>query len=305
MKKLRDFVDSPGFQNAILIVIAINSIIMGLQTSKTIVNAAGGILDILDYICLGIFIIELVLKLIAYGGKFFTDGWNWFDVIVIACSLVSGLAFLKVLRVFRVFRVFRSLKALKGLKAMRLVSRLDKLRLIIGAIGKSVPGISWTAVLLLLIYYIFGLIGVTLFGEAFPDWFGTLGKSIYTLFQVMTLESWSMGISRPVMEVFGWAWVYFVPFVLISSFVVMNVVVGIVVNSISEVQEQLAKEREERLAAKVAGNGAGTAEAGASEGTGSDSKSDKEETDEALNKDDLKKELEALKVQIAKIEKML
>ncbi len=131
---------------------------------------------------------------------------------------------------------------------MRLVSRLDKLRMIIGAIGRSIPGISWSAVLLLLIYYIFALIGTTLFGEAFPDWFGSIAKSLYTLFQVMTLESWSMGISRPVMEVFGWAWVYFVPFVLISSFVIMNVVVGIVVNSISEVQAELSagkKKKEE------------------------------------------------------------
>jgi len=300
MKKLRALVDSNGFQNAILIVIVINSIIMGLQTSKTIVANIGNVLEIIDYICLAIFIVEILLKLIAYGGKFFTDAWNWFDVIVIICSVISGLAFLKVLRVFRIFRVFKTLKALKGLKAMRLVSRLDKLRMIIGAIGKSIPGISWTAVLLLLIYYIFGIIGTTLFGEAFPDWFGTLGKSIYTLFQVMTLESWSMGISRPVMEAFGWAWVYFVPFVLISSFVVMNVVVGIVVNSISEVQEQLAKEREERAAAKAEKkNGAEEASSIAAEDkTGV-------ETSEDINKEDLKKELEALKVQIAKIEQLL
>lgn len=297
MKKLRSLVDSNGFQNAILIVIIINSIIMGLQTSKTIVANVGNVLEILDYICLAIFIVEILLKLIAYGGKFFTDAWNWFDVIVIICSVISGLAFLKVLRVFRIFRVFRTLKALKGLKAMRLVSRLDKLRMIIGAIGKSIPGISWTAVLLLLIYYIFGIIGTTLFGEAFPDWFGTLGKSIYTLFQVMTLESWSMGISRPVMEAFGWAWVYFVPFVLISSFVVMNVVVGIVVNSISEVQEQLAKEREERATAKAEKKaGAESIKASSDAETA---------TSEEVDKENLKLELEALKAQIAKIEKML
>lgn len=297
MKKLRGLVDSSAFQNAILIIIAINSIIMGLQTSKAITGTAHGamILDVLDYICLGIFIVEILLKLIAYGGKFFTDGWNWFDVAVIVCSLVSGLAFLKVLRVFRVFRVFRSLKALKGLKAMRLVSRLDKLRMIIGAIGKSIPGISWTAILLLLIYYIFALIGVTLFGEAFPEWFGNIGRAIYTLFQVMTLESWSMGISRPVMEAFGWAWVYFVPFVLISSFVVMNVVVGIVVNSISEVQEQLSKERDARIASKVVNK----------ESEKNDSLVSDEGEATEINKEELKKELDALKAQISKIEKLL
>ena len=247
MKKIRNIVESAWFQNAILIVIALNAVIMGLQTSDSINSAIGPVLCVLDYICLGIFIFEILLKFLAYGIRFFTDGWNWFDLIIVVCSLFSGLAFLKVLRVFRIFRIFRTFKALKGLKAMRMVSRLDKLRMIIGAIGKSIPAISWTAVLLLLIYYIFALIGTSLFGEAFPDWFGTIGKSLYTLFQVMTLESWSMGISRPVMEVFGWAWLYFVPFVLVSSFVVMNVVVGIVVNSISEVQAQLTKEKHPEL----------------------------------------------------------
>ena len=247
MKKIKNLVEAAWFQNTILIVIAINAIIMGLQTSPAIEAAVGPVLAVLDYICLGIFIIEIILKLFAYGIRFFTDGWNWFDLIIVVCSVFSGLAFLKVLRVFRIFRIFRTFKALKGLRAMRLVSRLDKLRMIIGAIGRSIPGISWSAVLLLLIYYILALIGTTLFGEAFPDWFGSIAKSLYTLFQVMTLESWSMGISRPVMEVFGWAWVYFVPFVLISSFVIMNVVVGIVVNSISEVQAELSagKKKEE------------------------------------------------------------
>jgi voltage-gated sodium channel len=254
MKKIKTLVESSWFQNAILIVIAINAVIMGLQTSATVNAAIGPLLVVLDYICLGIFILEILLKLIAYGFRFFTDGWNWFDLIIVVCSVFSGLAFLKVLRVFRIFRIFRTFKALKGLRAMRMVSRLDKLRMIIGAIGKSIPGISWTAVLLLLIYYIFALIGTSLFGEAFPEWFGSIGKSLYTLFQVMTLESWSMGISRPVMEAVSWAWLYFVPFVLISSFVVMNVVVGIVVNSISEVQEQLTREKHPELAEKKDGD---------------------------------------------------
>ncbi|MCR4617293.1 MAG: ion transporter [Lachnospiraceae bacterium] len=245
MKKVRSLVESAAFQNAILIVIGINSIIMGLQTSPEICAAIGPVLNVLDMICLGIFVIEILLKLVAYGIRFFTDGWNWFDLIVVVCSLISGLSFLKVLRVFRIFRVFKVLKSIKGIRAFRLVSRMDKLRLVFEAIRKSIPGISWSGALLLLIYYIFALIGTTVFGTAFPEWFGNIGKTFYTLFQVMTLESWSMGISRPVMEVFPWAWIYFVPFVLLSAFVIMNVVVGIVVNSISEVQMELSKEREE------------------------------------------------------------
>ncbi len=282
MKKIKSLVETAWFQNFILIVIAINAVIMGLQTSPEIEAAIGPVLVVLDYICLGIFIIEILLKLLAYGIKFFKDGWNWFDLIIVVCSIFSGLAFMKVLRVFRIFRIFRTLKALKGLRAMRMVSRLDKLRLIIGAIGKSVPGISWSAVLLLLIYYIFALIGTSLFGTAFPEWFGDIPKSLYTLFQVMTLESWSMGISRPVMEVFGWAWLYFVPFVLISSFVIMNVVVGIVVNSISEVQAQLSSEKKSD--------------------TGEDSK---EQDDKEADIATLQAKLADMEKQLSRIEKMI
>lgn len=238
MKKVKALVENNIFQNVILGVIVFNSIIMGFQTSPEIVSVIGSALEILDTICLVIFIIEIILKFLAYGIRFFTSGWNIFDLIIVVISVISGLAFMKVFRTFRVFRVFRSLKALKSLKGMRslrMVSGLKNLRIIVEAIGKSIPGIFWSAILMLLVYYMFALMGTSLFGEDFPDWFGTMGKSMYTLFQVMTLESWSMGISRPVMEVFEWAWLYFVPFVLIASFLIMNVVVGIVVNSISEV----------------------------------------------------------------------
>lgn len=238
MEKLKKFIESRAFETFILVVIILNAILIGLQTIPAINNAAGFILEILDYIFLGIFIIEMILKLIAYRLSYFKDGWNWFDMLIILVSVFSNLSFLSSFRVFRIFRVFRSLKAMRS---MRMVSSLRHLRVIVVAIGRSIPSIAWTGMLLILIYYIFSIIGVTLFGEAFPDWFGDIGKSMYTLFQVMTLESWSMGISRPVMEVFPLAWIYFVPFVLISSFIVMNVVVGIVVNAISEVAEETKK----------------------------------------------------------------
>ncbi|MBO6231246.1 MAG: ion transporter [Ruminiclostridium sp.] len=243
MEKLRKFVDSSAFQNTILVVIILNSIILGLQTSPAVMSSFGGVLDILDTVCLGIFIVEMLLKMAAYKFiGYFKSAWNWFDFIIIITSLLSGLAVLSSVRILRVFRVFRSLKGLRGFK---MISSLKPLQVIIAAIGRSIPGISWTALLLIIIYYIFSIIGVTQFGEAFPEWFGDIPKAMYTLFQVMTLESWSMGISRPVMEVFDYAWAYFVPFVLISSFVMMNVVVGIVVNAISEVAEFNKKEEHE------------------------------------------------------------
>ncbi|MGN0346205.1 MAG: ion transporter [Lachnospiraceae bacterium] len=235
MKSIKKLVENMVFQNIILGVIFFNAIIMGLQTSPMIVSKIGNILLILDTICLFIFIMEIILKLLAYGIRFFIDGWNLFDLLIVMISILSSLSFLTVFRVARIFRVFRSFRAFKGIRSLKLISGLKHLRIIVEAIGKSIPGICWSAVLLLLIYYMFAIMGTDLFGKQFPDWFGSIGASMYTLFQVMTLESWSMGISRPVMEVYGWAWIYFVPFVLIASFIVMNVVVGIVVNAISEV----------------------------------------------------------------------
>ena len=243
MEKLKKFVESSVFQNTILIVIVINSIVLGLQTSSEVNNSIGGVLEVIDLICLGIFVAEMLLKMGAYKFfGYFKSGWNWFDFIIVMTSILSGLAILSSFRILRVFRVFRSLKGLRGFK---MVSSLKPLQIIISAIGKSLPGISWTALLLLIIYYIFSIIGVSQFGEVFPDWFGNIPKAMYTLFQVMTLESWSMGISRPVMAEFDFAWAYFVPFVLISAFIMMNVVVGIVVNAISEVAEMNKKEEHE------------------------------------------------------------
>lgn len=250
MSKIKKFVENQVFQNFILGVIVFNCVLMGLQTSAVLTAKCGDLLNLLDNICLGIFIVELGLKIIAYNKNFLKDGWNIFDTIIVLMSLFSSMAFLSSLRIFRIFRVFRSLKALKSFRGFRMISSLKKLQVIIMAIVKSLPSIAWTGGLLLLVYYIFALMGVSFFGAAFPEWFGDLGKTMYTLFQVMTLESWSMGIARPVMEAYPVAWLYFVPFVLISSFIVMNVVVGIVVNAISDVtandkQEEIKDSAEE------------------------------------------------------------
>ncbi len=267
LKFLRKITDSMIFQNIILGIIIFNAALMGLQTISGLSPEAVNVLSTLDTVCLGIFIAEMLLKMAAYRLDYFRDGWNWFDMVIILVSVVSGMSFLSAFRAFRVLRVFRSLKALRG---MKLVSSVKHLQVIILAICRAVPSIIWTGLLMMLIYYIFAIIGVSTFGEAFPEWFGSLGKAMYTLFQVMTLESWSMGISRPVMEVYPMAWIYFVPFVLISSFIVMNVVVGIVVNSISEVttEKDSAKRAEDESS-------------------------------------DLSAELDALKDHIAKIEKLL
>ena len=273
IKGLRKIVDGNVFQGIILFVIVFNSVIMGIETIKDLPAGAVSALATINMVCLIIFIVEIIVKLLAYGLDYFKDPWNWFDVIIVGVSMASGLAFMSAFRAVRVLRVLKSLKALRGTK---LIGHVRKLQIIIDAIVKSIPSIGWTGVLLLLIYYIFALIGVNLFGEAFPDWFGTIGKAMYTLFQVMPLESWSMGISRPVMAEFSYAWAYFVPFVLLSSFVVMNVVVGIVVNAIDEVNAESAAE-----AAKEA------------------------EASSEVSREDLLKEMHALREHLDRLEKTL
>ena len=215
-------VEARWFQVTALAVIFLNAVVLGLQTSPSVDKMFGGWLERIDEWCIVAFIVELLLKMLAYRWGFCRSGWNWFDFFVVALSIVPDMGMFSLVRIFRVLRVFR------------LISGMRHMRIILSAIVRSLPGVTWAGMLLLLVYYVYGIIGTNLFGEAFPQWFGSLGKSVYSLFQVMTLESWSMGIARPVMERFPYAWVFFVTYILLSAFIVMNIVVGIVLNSIGD-----------------------------------------------------------------------
>lgn len=231
-EKLTRFTESDMTQNAILALIILNSIVLGLETSDAITQACGGVLEVINVICLVVFTLEVVLKIYLYKGSFFKDGWNLFDFFIVAVSLVPTGGVFSSFRMLKVFRVFRSFRSL------RMVTKLGRLRLIVQAIISSIPSIAWTSLLLGIIYYIFAISGTELFGESFPEWFGSLPTTLYTLFKIMTLESWSMGICRPVMEIYPWAALYFIIFILFTAFIVLNVVIGVVVNTIGELSEQ-------------------------------------------------------------------
>ncbi len=233
-KLIVDIVKSSKFQNFILLIIIINSIIMGLETSNALMCHIGVLLNIANHICLGIFILEIALKLIVYKKSFWHNRWDVFDFFIIVISIISVLPAISSFRIFRLLRIVRNLK---------LVISTKPFQVIVTAIWKSLPGISWTTGFLFIIFYIYALLGTSLFGLKFDAWFGSLGKSLYTLFQVMTMESWSMGISRPVMQEYPFAWLYFISFILVSSFFIMNIIVGIVVNAVSEVSS-LSQENE-------------------------------------------------------------
>lgn len=206
-------------------VILFNAVILGLETSATAMRHAGGLIITLDRICLAIFVVEIAAKLVARGPRFFRDGWNVFDFVIVGVALMPATQGLSVLRSLRILRL------------LRIVSVTPRLRRVVEGFLAALPGMASVFVLLAIFFYIFAVIATKLFGPEFPDWFGTLGRSAYSLFQIMTLDSWSSGFSRTVMGAFPWAWLFFVPFVLITAFVVMNLVVGLIVNSLQEAHQ--------------------------------------------------------------------
>ncbi len=203
-------------------VIIFNAVILGLETSPAAMAQAGGLILALDAACLAFFVVEILLKLFAYGGRFFRSGWNLFDLAIVGISLVPASAGMSVLRALRILRV------------LRLVSVAPRLRRVVEGFVTALPGMGSVFVLMAIIFYIAAVMATKLFAASFPEWFGSLGQSAYTLFQIMTLESWSMGIVRPVMESYPYAWAFFVPFIMVTTFAVVNLLVGLIVNSMQD-----------------------------------------------------------------------
>ncbi|MDQ2070497.1 ion transporter [Natronospira bacteriovora] len=232
------WIESSIPRNFIIALIVINAALLGLQTSETVVAAVGDWMRLANTLIVAVFVVEILIKLIAWGPRFFRNGWNVFDFLIVAVSLVPDSAGLSVLRALRILRV------------LRLLSTVGHLRVVTESLLKAIPGIGWIGLLLLIVFYVFGVMGTELFGDAFPRQFGNVGASMYSLFQIMTLEGWSEDIARPVMDVYPYAWVYFIVFILMSSFTVLNLFIGIIVNSMQELhwteEEAKQSEREEK-----------------------------------------------------------
>ncbi|PUB17618.1 ion transporter [Yoonia sediminilitoris] len=216
------FLESSTVAAVIIGVIIFNAILLGLETSDAIMDKFGPLILLLDNACLAFFVAELVVKLFAYGLRFFRSGWNIFDLAIVGIALVPASGAFSVLRALRILRV------------LRLVSVAPSLRRVVEGFVTALPGMLSVFVLMAIIFYIGAVMATKLFGAAFPDWFGTLGRSGYTLFQIMTLESWSMGIVRPVMDTYTYAWLFFVPFIMVTTFAVVNLLVGLIVNSMQD-----------------------------------------------------------------------
>lgn len=234
-EKVKVFVESGIFTTVIFVLIALNTISLGIETFTLPENISSA-LSTFNTVCLVIFIIEILLKLYAYGVNFFKDGWNIFDTFIVLVSIMPMITFLSSMRAFRIFRIFRALRAL------RMMKRLEKLRVIVQALLGALPSVAWVVVLLMIIYYVYAVIGTNLFSTIAPDTFGTLWDSLYTLFQI-TLADDLGEISRPLLASSGLsAVIYFVTFVILSAILVLNVIVGVVVDSVSEIKNASKEE---------------------------------------------------------------
>jgi len=227
--RLADFIESKMAVRIITGLILLNAVTLGLETDAQIMEQWGVYLRWIDRTLLTIFTIELAIKLVAYRLSFFRSGWNNFDFIIVSVSWLPASGTLSVLRAFRILRV------------LRLLSVVPQMRRVITALGHSIPGMSSVIGVLLIIFYVCAVLSTKLFGQhpdpLMQEWFGSVGASAYTLFQIMTLESWSMGIVRPTMEHFPLSWIFFVPFIIITSFAVLNLFIGIIVDAMQMAQQ--------------------------------------------------------------------
>lgn len=237
---------SSGFQRVIIGLILLNAVTLGLETSASVTEAAGGALHVLDQALLWIFTAELLLRIYAFRARFFRDPWGLFDLVVVAIAWVPASGPLAVLRALRVLRV------------LRLISVVPSLRRVVEAMLAALPGMGSIVLLMSLIFYVFAVMATKLFGEGMAEQFGTLGASLFTLFQLMTLDDWA-NIVKPAMELQPYALLFFLPFIVVSTFVVLNLFIGVIVDSIQTlreqepegVHEQIARDRERREQAEL------------------------------------------------------
>ncbi len=235
LEKLESLVTSRTFETFIVTVIVLNAITLGLETSKSLAPDTHAMLAGLDRIFLAIFSVEILLKLVVFRLRYPRDPWRLFDFVIVAIAWLPSTGAFSVLRALRILRV------------VRVLGMVPSLRRVVGGLVAALPGMGSIIGLLALVFYIFSVMATKLFGGAFPEWFGSIGVSAYSLFQIMTLESWSMGIVRPVMETFPYAWLFFIPFIVSTTFTVLNLFIGIIVAAMQSEHDKAAAEQREAL----------------------------------------------------------
>lgn len=213
-------------QNIVITLILMNAALLGMETSPRIMASWGKLITTLDHAILTVFVIEIASLLFARGWRFFKDPWSVFDFVVVGIALIPASGPFAVLRSLRVLRV------------LRLISKIPSIRKVVGALLGALPGMASVFGLVMILFYVNAVIATKLFGQDFPELFGNLGLTFFTLFQVMTLEAWAEGVARPIMEVYPYAWIFFILFILTATFTVLNLFVAVIVNSLNSIHGQ-------------------------------------------------------------------
>ena len=233
----RRIVEDPRTERFIMALIVLNAITLGLETSATAMENFGTLLTVIDRLVIMVFVIEILARFAVQRGAFFKDGWNWFDMTVVGIALAPATAAFSVLRALRVLRL------------LRLITAVPALQRVVGGLIGALPGMGSILLLIALIFYVCAVMAVNLYGAQYPELYGTLGASLFTLFTIMTLEGWVEGVVNPIMETNPYAWLFFIPFIIITTFWVLNLFIGIIVNAMQE--EHSKAEAEERQAERA------------------------------------------------------
>jgi len=230
--RVRAWVESAGFEQTITALIVANAVTLGIETSQAALARFGDALYTFDRLVLVVFVVELALRFFVYRARFFENPWRVFDLVIVGIALVPAGAAFAVLRALRVLRV------------LRLVSLVPSMRRVVGALLKALPGMASIVGLMGIVLYVSAVMASKLFGGIAPEFFGDLSASLFTLFQIMTVEGWP-DIARGVMAVSPHAWIFFVAYLLIATFMVLNLFIAVVVNAMqSQVTEDLKQESE-------------------------------------------------------------
>jgi voltage-gated sodium channel len=225
---LARLVDSPAFTTIVVATIVVNAAVLGLQTYEGVEDRWGGWLFVINGVCLTIFVIELAIRMASYWPRpltFFRNGWNVFDFIVILAVFVPGIRQNSTL-----------LRLLRLLRVVRIVRVLPDLRVLLLGVWRSVPPLASIGAVTAMILFVYGMVGWIWFGDELPDQWGNIGRAMLTLFVMLTLENFPIYMDAA-MEIEPWAWIYFVSFILVAAFIVLNVLIGVVLNSMEEARE--------------------------------------------------------------------
>jgi voltage-gated sodium channel len=237
--RLTAFVESSAFRNFIMAVIVFNAVTLGLDTLPFNADWFMQSLPLIDRVVVGVFLVELALKLVAYRLRFFRSGWNWFDLIVILASVLPMAGSFSVLRSLRILRAFR------------LFSVMPEMRKVVEALLRAIPGMGAVMAVLGLTFYVSAVMATKLYAETNPERFGTLGDTAFSLFQVMTLEGWATDLALPVMEFHPWAWLFFLFFIVLTSFAILNLFIAIIVDSLQSKHFDAEEERDAEVGEDV------------------------------------------------------